>query len=241
MGGQREKNSELSGVQLFRVVSGKWKENCYVVASGATGDGVVIDPGNDADQIWAGVTEHKVKVLGILLTHAHYDHVDGVSAVRERAAAPIYIHRGDAGLLKNANAYAVAWKLPIIKVPAPDVLLNGGEELRFGDLSVSVLHLPGHSAGSVAYGIDTMLFVGDTILPCSVGRVDLPGGDGPALEASIRRVLARVNERTRIFPGHEDPMDLRALAQNNEQVRRCLQEMGFVDPSQAPAERWGLG
>jgi glyoxylase-like metal-dependent hydrolase (beta-lactamase superfamily II) len=215
--------------EVFRIVSSSWRENCYLVVSRSSRNGVIIDPGSAVEQIWSKVCEQQVKTLGILLTHAHYDHVDGLSTIRDRTRAPVHLHKADSPLLRSANAYALGWRLPIIKIPAADVLLKGDETLEFQDLTVSVVHLPGHSPGSVAYAIGRMLFVGDTVLPRDVGRVDLTGGDWKALLCSVRKIIACMTEQSTLYPGHGEPVDLRCLLENNEQVRRCLEGRGSAE------------
>lgn len=227
--------------EVFGIVSGSWRENCYVVVSRSTRKGVIIDPGSAVERIWSTVCEQGVKTLGILLTHAHYDHVDGLSHIRDRTGAPVHVHKGDAALLRSANTYALAWKLPIIKIPAADVHLEGDGTLRFEDLTVSVLYLPGHSAGSVGYAIGNMFFAGDTVLPRAVGRVDLPGGDSNALRGSVRKTISWMTERTTLYPGHGEPVCLRYLLDHNEPVRDCLEERGSTWTGHELPTRPGLG
>jgi hydroxyacylglutathione hydrolase len=219
------RTSAARACSVYTIVSGPWKENCYVVASRASRSGVIIDPGSAVGRIQSIVCEQRIRILAILLTHAHYDHVDGLAAIRSRTGAPVYIHKRDLALLRGANAYAVAWRLPVIKIPAPDVLLEGDAELPlFDDLAVSVLDLPGHTSGSVGYAMGHMLFVGDSVLPLSVGRVDLPGGDEKLLRASIRKVALWMTEQTVLYPGHGKPASLRFLLENNKQFRCSFEE-----------------
>jgi hydroxyacylglutathione hydrolase len=208
--------------EVVRHICGTWKENCYVVLSRSTHDGVIIDPGSEVEEIWSTVCHRRVRIRAILLTHAHYDHVDGLWTIRQRTEAPIFIHKSDAMLLKSANAYAVAWKLPVIKIPSVDTLLAGDETLGFGALAVNVMHLPGHSLGSVGYAIGNMLFVGDTLLTQTVGRVDLPGGDEQALGRSIHKIVSWMTPQSIVYPGHGDPFDLRFMLKNNEEIRHYL-------------------
>lgn len=210
--------------EVFRIESGPGAQNCYVVRSRASCLAVLIDPGSAVDEIWTTVQREKVTVAAILLTHAHYDHMDGVSPLRERVRAPLYVHESDVALLASANAFAMVLKLPRIKIPNADYRLLGGEKLVFGDMVVDVLHLPGHTKGGVSYSMGRFLFVGDTLLPSAAGRTDLPGGDEKALDLSIRKILSCMTEQTTLCPGHGDPTDLCWLRNHNERVRRCLEK-----------------
>ncbi len=217
---------------VFRTINGSWRENCFVVRSRAIGAGIVIDPGSAFEETWNLISRESIRVLAILLTHAHYDHVDGVTAISEKTGAALHVHEDDLTLLKNVNVYALAWKLPYLKVPSPDVLLRGGELLECDDLAIEVLHTPGHTKGSVSYIIGRSFFVGDTILPHSVGRVDLPGGDQDALRASVIKSMSRMTGESILYPGHGEPTNLDGLKANS----RVRQLLDVPSPESAPSE-----
>lgn len=212
-------------------VSGSWMENCYLLFSKNSRAAVVIDPGSNLSGIAAMLSETRAEVLGILLTHAHYDHIDGLSDVATFTGAPVYLHKDDLPLLRSANTFALGWKLPRIRIRQPDVLLRGEEQLHFRDLQVEVWHLPGHTPGSVGYAVDSRLFIGDTILPSGTGRVDIFGGEPAALEESVRRVISRINGSTVLYPGHGDAMDLQSLRRNKLHGNRCAHDSGRMSRS----------
>jgi glyoxylase-like metal-dependent hydrolase (beta-lactamase superfamily II) len=121
--------------------------------------------------------------------------------------------------------------VPFIRVPTPNVLLSGAETLSFEDLTVRVVHMPGHTQGGVGYVIGDLFFVGDTILPRAVGRADLPGGDAEALRQSIIRGVSQLTERSMLYPGHGEPTNRASLMELNPEVRRVVDEHRMGDPS----------
>ena len=186
---------------VHRIVTGPWKENCYVVAAGA--DAIVVDPGGELEAIQAHVEQAKLTVRAVLNTHAHYDHLGAVAGVVAAYDAPFHLHPDDADLLVRANFYRTLFlgEAPIT-IPTLDVPLADGDALRFGALAVEVAHTPGHTPGSVAFAIGDLLFTGDTIMASHLGRTDLPGGDRTTLLDSVARLAAAFAPETTIHPGH---------------------------------------
>lgn len=189
-----------------RVVSGTWKENTFLVRSPDLPDGVVIDPGCDVEAVDAAIADLGMQVRGVLLTHAHYDHVWGAAHLQDRLRVPLFIHESDVGLLRRVNAFTLVLGLQHIPVPSPTHLLRGGEVVPCGSLPIEVLHLPGHTKGSVAFVIGRDVFVGDTVLPSGVGRTDLPGSDQTALPGSVRRLVEALDDESVVHPGHGPDM-----------------------------------
>jgi hydroxyacylglutathione hydrolase len=216
---------------VFRIVSPTWKENSYVVIERATRLAVVIDPGSVTDEVQSVLERQAAAIVAILLTHAHYDHIEGAAPLRDITGARVYVHREDVTLLRGINAYALAWRLPIIKVPTVDVILERDQVVSVDGLSVQALHVPGHTRGSVAYAVDDMFFVGDTILPATVGRVDLPGGDKSSLQSSIKKLLSFAGEHCMVFPGHGDPALLRSILRTNSHLKEIFEMLGHEDLS----------
>jgi len=189
------------------IVTGRWRENCYVVHADAK-SALVVDPGEDFDRIVAYLERHSLNVLAILATHAHYDHIGSVAELKARYGAPFHLHAADHRLLRQANFYrAMFGGERSITIPEVDVDLAACETLRFGASVIGVMHTPGHTPGSVAFLTEECLFCGDTIFGQRIGRTDLPGGDKAALMASVQR-LARLPGTTKLFPGHGAPFGL---------------------------------
>lgn len=181
---------------------GELMTNCYLVAENETSPLVVIDPGDDAAKLRAAIGERKV--AGVLITHAHFDHILGLEALR---GAPIYVHEADAVSLCSETAAAGYGR--VNHVPATDTV-HEGDVITLGGLEFTVLHTPGHTPGSVCYQCGDTLFSGDTLFATGWGRTDLPGGDETAMMQSLRRLL-RMPVDLHILPGHDVGTTLAAL------------------------------
>lgn len=182
-------------------------KNGFVVGCERTREGVVIDPGDEVDQLIAAVRDHGLEIRYILLTHAHVDHVTGVAAAKEAFDARVYLHRDDLFLYEKAPEQGAMFGFRVPPQPAPDVFYDGSA-VTFGDYQVRVHHTPGHCPGGVCLqvsptsGEGTHLFVGDTLFAGSIGRTDLPGGDYSVLMRSITRVLFPLGDSAVVHPGH---------------------------------------
>lgn len=199
-------------MSVERVVVGRFEANCYVVSAGF--DAVVIDPGGDPESILHELQEADSTARAVLGTHAHYDHVAAALPLVERLDAPFHLHPGDRHLLERVNLYgALFLGEPPIAVPPVAVELTDGMLLRFGGLDCRVVHVPGHTPGSVCFEIGGTLFTGDTLTAVDTGRTDLPGGDADALRRSLSDLSFRYPPSTAIHPGHGPSTTLgRALA-----------------------------
>jgi hydroxyacylglutathione hydrolase len=188
-------------LQLHRIVTGRWKENCYIAA--VDRDAVVVDPGGEFEQIRAYVGRESLRVHAVINTHAHYDHLGAVAATVAEYGVPFLLHPADVDLLKRANFYRTLFLgVDPIVVPTVDGDLADGETLVFGALAIDVVHTPGHTPGSVCFAIEGALLTGDTIMAEHLGRTDLPGADRSALLGSIDRLAGRFAGETPIHPGH---------------------------------------
>jgi hydroxyacylglutathione hydrolase len=179
------------------------RTNCYVV-SAATGDTVVIDPGDEFELIGAAIDRVPGReVHAVLCTHAHFDHLMAATAVSETYGAPLHLHGADRQMLRRANLFhRLLQKGERFPIPDIDVSLEDEMTLSFGALEVRVVHTPGHSPGSVCYELAGGLFTGDTLGPGGPGRTDLPGGDPVALRASVLRLTQEYSAGTVVHAGH---------------------------------------
>jgi glyoxylase-like metal-dependent hydrolase (beta-lactamase superfamily II) len=192
----------LSLVEVLQIPNGAFQENCYLVAEPDSGIAVLIDPGDEADRILSIVRERGVTLQAVWLTHAHIDHVSGVARVAEATGIPIFLHPDDRQLYDGAAAQGAWFGLSVDPPPPPDRELVHGDALELGSLRFGVRHVPGHSPGSVAFVGHGVAIVGDALFAGSVGRVDLPGGDGPTLLHSIREQLLTLPDDTVVYAGH---------------------------------------
>ena len=194
--------------------AGPFMENGFLLGCERTREAVLVDPGDGVDALLADVERHGLRVLHILLTHAHVDHVTGVPVAKRALGVPIHLHRDDLFLYERAHQQAVMFGIHIEPLPPVDRFYSRGEVISFGDYRVHVHHTPGHCPGGVCLRVvkegsagddlDDLdnLFVGDTLFAGSIGRTDLPGGDYETLINSIREVLFAFGDAARVYPGH---------------------------------------
>ena len=182
-------------------------KNGFVAGCERTREAVLIDPGDEVDELFAAVRDLDVEVQAILLTHAHVDHVSGVAAAKERFDVPIYLHRDDLFLYEAAVQQGEMFGFKVRQPPAVDVYYDG-TPIYFGDYAVLVHHTPGHCPGGVCLQVGVKgqqgkdLFVGDTLFAGSIGRTDLPGGDYSVLMRSITEVIFPLGDDAVVHPGH---------------------------------------
>lgn len=188
-------------LRLHRIVTGQWKENCYVASIGR--DAVVVDPGGEFAHICEHVAREELRVHAVINTHAHYDHLGAVAATAAEYRVPFLLHPDDRDLLQRANFYRTLFLgVEPIVIPTVDHDLEHGRTFVFGDLSIDVVHTPGHTPGSVCFAVGDVLLTGDTIMAEHLGRTDLPGGDRDVLLGSIDRLAELYAAETAIHPGH---------------------------------------
>lgn len=178
--------------------------NCSVVGDETTREAMVIDPGDDVDEVLAIVRKHNLTVKQIVITHAHIDHVGGAMKLREATGAPILLNENDSALLKMLDVQA-AWlgmkspgKVEIDQSPAH------ASQITAGGLQASVLHTPGHTQGSIClyFAREKKLIAGDTLFAGSIGRTDLPGGSFEKIIHSLHEHLLPLPDETVVVPGH---------------------------------------
>jgi len=177
-------------------------ENCFLIRRRDTAAALVVDPGLQLDRVVRQLREERLTVERILVTHGHIDHVGGVPALHQDTGAPIAMHPDDLAILD----WDQLGRLPFIPRGfgpfSIDLGLTHGMTLSFADLSVRVLHTPGHTEGSVCFLFGLDCFAGDTLFQRGIGRTDLPGGDMRKIVFSIRDVLYALPPKTVVYPGH---------------------------------------
>ena len=182
---------------------GTLAENCFLLRRQGSERILVVDPGEEAERILAAAGEIG-QVEAILLTHCHFDHIGAVAPVAAATGAPVYCPRLEVPLLADIMAF-VPWPGfgPYESYDA-DETVAGGETLELAGLELDVIFTPGHSPGHVTYSVrgEDAIFSGDVLFQGSVGRVDLPGGDGPTLIESIGTLLDTHPDETVVHPGH---------------------------------------
>ncbi len=187
---------------LIRLIVGPLQVNCFILADEKTKDAVVIDPGDDAGDILKIIKEKGFKVRYIVNTHGHFDHVGANRAIKDATGAEILMHEADASLLADAADQAIVFGMRVGNPPRPDRFVGDGDVIKAGEVSLRVLHTPGHSPGGISLLEQGMVFTGDALFAGSIGRTDLPGGDLLTLIRGIREKLLTLPDDTKVFSGH---------------------------------------
>ncbi|HEX6588538.1 MAG TPA: MBL fold metallo-hydrolase [Longimicrobiales bacterium] len=193
-----------AALQVTTVVSDGFGQNGYVVQCAATGELVLVDPGNQVGRFNALIAQAGRAPAAILLTHAHLDHIEGVASLKRATGAPIWLHAADRPLYDAADRQAAMFGMQVDLPPAPDHALTHGQRFRFGACELEVRHVPGHAPGHVVLYSEAarLAFVGDVVFAGSIGRTDLPGGDFQTLIDAIRAQVLTLPDDTELYPGH---------------------------------------
>ncbi len=178
--------------------------NCSVIGDESTHEGLVIDPGDNIEDVVSIVRKHNLQIKQIVITHAHIDHVGGAMQLRAATGAPILLNQNDYALLKMLDAQA-AW----IGVAPPgrveiDHSVAQADSIKTGSLSADVIHTPGHTEGSIClyFPAEKKLIAGDTLFAGSIGRTDLPGGSFEKIIRSLHDKVLELPDDTVVIPGH---------------------------------------
>jgi len=179
-------------------------ENTFIFRRDGSKSALIVDPGDEAPKLLGAIEELGVTLEAILLTHTHFDHVGAVAPVAKATGAEVWVPRIERPVLADIMSF-VPWPGfgPFESYDAEHDL-EGGESLRLAGFDIEVLFTPGHSPGHVSFYIpdEAAIFSGDVLFQGSVGRDDLPGGDGPTLMRSIRTLVETLPEETTVYPGH---------------------------------------
>lgn len=176
---------------------GDYQTNCYLIIDEDTNDAVIVDPGDGIRTIEKFIEDNKVNLKGILLTHGHWDHSNGVKFVNSKYNAKIYVHEEDSKMMKKN--ISIFGELPN---ESEIVYIKDNDILKFNNLSFEVLYTPGHTPGGVCYKFEDVVFVGDTLFNRSIGRTDFIGGSFETLMNSIALKLLTLKDSTTVYCGH---------------------------------------
>jgi hydroxyacylglutathione hydrolase len=178
--------------------------NCTILGDEVTHEAVVVDPGDNIPEILSRLHKHGLTLRQIVITHAHIDHVGGAVLLKKATGAPVFLNQHDLGLLGAMEIQAGWLGIPTPEVASPDASADDGLTVGLATLRAEVIHTPGHTPGSICllFPQQHLLLAGDTLFAGSIGRTDLPGGDGPQILRSLRNRLMVLPETTRVLPGH---------------------------------------
>lgn len=201
-------------LDVTTVVVSPFEQNCRIVKDLDSGDGVIVDPGDEPERILEAVRASGARITHILATHAHLDHVGAAAAVRRALGVPFCLHRGDLPLLKALPQHGAMFGMEGLEVPTVDVDLAGVEELPLGKGKIRVLHTPGHTPGGCTFLFDGDGFFGDSLFRMSVGRTDL-GGDARVYARTLRDVILGLPDATIVRSGHGPDSTIGAERRDN--------------------------
>ena len=189
---------------LTCIPGGMFLENCYIVGDEETNEGILVDPGEQIDEIFDQVQKSGLKITKIVNTHNHLDHVAGVEIAKQKLGIPFYIHEKDQPVLDALPEACKRWpQFSDIVKPEVEGYVEEGDKIKIGNLEVDILLVPGHSWGHICLVINDNIIAGDTLFAGSVGRVDLTGGTSmEELTGSIKSKLLTLPDEYNVFPGH---------------------------------------
>ena len=207
---------------IKELMVGPLMANCFIFGCKETKEAVVIDPGGDAHRILSALADSKLKVKYIINTHGHFDHVSANGKMKEATGAEILIHPLDAPLLGMLSSNAAFFGISVENSPPCDRTIEEGETVSFGNITLDVIHTPGHTPGGISLYTDGIVFVGDTLFAGSIGRTDFPGGDFDTLISSIQTKLFKMDDDVRVFSGHGPETSIGREKRYNPFVGRFL-------------------
>jgi len=185
------------------IPTGMLDSNCYIV--GDSGEGAIIDPGANEDDIMEEVGKAGLRIKYIILTHGHLDHIYSVDAVREKTGAAVAVHENDANALTDSRYNGSALFGMDVAFRKADKLLKDGDVLEVGRLKLEILSTPGHTPGGICIKAGNCVFTGDTLFRLSIGRTDFENGNYEDLMHSIKSKLMTLKDDTVVYPGHGRP------------------------------------
>ena len=191
--------------------------NCTILGDEITHQAMVVDPGDNIPEILSRLQKHGLTLRQIVVTHAHIDHVGGAAQLRKATGAPVLMNQQDLPLLGMMEMQANWIGVPTPEVAPPDASAEDGLAVGLAALPAEVLHTPGHTPGSICllFPAQHLLLAGDTLFAGSIGRTDLPGGDGHQILQSLRDRLLVLPDATRVIPGHGPETSIGEERQSN--------------------------
>lgn len=188
-------------MKLESRVVGPFQENTYLAIDESTNRAVLIDPGDEPDELIAMVKQSRAELEAIWLTHAHLDHIGGIAGVKRVWDVPVHLHAADLPIFVRGEQQAAMYGVPFEQPDEPDHLVADGDILRVGSVEFAVIHTPGHSPGHVVLLNDRLMIGGDLLFAGSIGRTDLFLADPARMEESLAKIC-ELDGRIEVHPGH---------------------------------------
>lgn len=202
--------------QIKSITLGELGNNCYLITDQASGLSALVDCTDDSKEMRDFIGSAKLEY--ILLTHGHFDHIGGVSAISRDYGAKVVISAQDASMLSSGKASLSAFFGIKQDKITPDLTVSEGSSLMLGETQIKVLATPGHTKGGVCYLLKDCIFTGDTLFFCSCGRTDFPGGSSKEIMQSLKR-LATLEDSLKVYPGHDRTSTIAFEKANNPFMR----------------------
>lgn len=206
-------------MKIHTLQLGELRANCYI-AETAPNQCIAVDVGGSPRLLLEFLTMKKLKLNKILLTHGHFDHINGVEEVSRQTGAEIFVHEQDSPMLQSAGLSLADFIACTEFNPISEyTIIHGGDVISDGNCDFKVLHTPGHSMGSVCYICDDVIFSGDTLFCCSIGRTNFPGSSPELMVHSLEK-LYNLDGNYTVLPGHGDKTELEYEKNSNPYLRR---------------------
>jgi hydroxyacylglutathione hydrolase len=180
---------------------GPIQANCHIIGDEESGKAMVVDPGDEIEEIRDIVEKNGLRVENIVCTHGHFDHIGAVGALKAITGSDVLIHRDDLDIYMSATKLALCFGIKVEAQPDPDRFIGDGDLINIGSLSFRVIHTPGHSPGCISIYGEGIVLTGDTLFAGSIGRTDLPASDGSLIGNSLGRLM-RLPDDTVALCGH---------------------------------------
>jgi glyoxylase-like metal-dependent hydrolase (beta-lactamase superfamily II) len=186
---------------IHTLTVGPMQANCYLLECEETHSAIVIDPGDDAEEILDVLEKRKLNLGFIINTHGHIDHISANADLKKKTSAKLYIHRLDADMIVNPHKNLSSFIGRDISSPSADKILEDGDNLEVGTIILKVIHTPGHSPGSICLLADESVFTGDLLFAGSIGRYDFPGSSYNQIMESLNKIM-ELDDNLVVYPGH---------------------------------------
>ncbi len=190
-------------MEMEQILVGHMAVFCYLVWCPDKKEALLIDPAGNEEELVEKLAEKELTLKYIVNTHGHYDHTGGNVRIKEMTGTQIVMHKSDSDLFSSDLGQQMATQMGYDPTPPADITVTDGDTIRVGNVTLAVIHTPGHSPGCISLLTEGNLFTGDTLFGGGVGRTDLPGSSMHAFLKSPKEKLLPLPDETVVWPGHD--------------------------------------